>query len=114
MSDNNLPKQGFTAFFERIFIFRDILDSLPRKYIAKSSFLLSLGLLYIWNNHSFAKLARELVVKKSESESLRSKYTMIKAEYMYKIKRSQIEDIVKAINLEVPNYPPYRVKLKNR
>lgn len=97
---------------ERVLLLRGFLNELPSKYVSKAFILFLVGIFYIANSHFYDRTVRKVNKLQEEVEVLRVDYTMLKAEYMFDSKRSEVAKRLHPYGIEISNYPPFVINNK--
>lgn len=85
---------------------------MPIRYIPYILFITGLGIFYIGNIHYADKNIRRLEQLKHEVNDMRSEYTTLNADYMYKSKQSEVARKVESLELYESTVPPYKIIVK--
>jgi hypothetical protein len=115
ISTNTAKKEKQASLFSKLEVLlslKGFLSSLPSKYIKKALIIFIVGILYIANSHFYDRTIRKINLLQEELEMLNVDYTMLKAEYMFDSKRSEIVDRLQPFGIEIPAVPPFVIKSK--
>ena len=84
----------------------------PIQYMPKIVFISGILILYIMNSYLIEKKRIKIERIKSDIEDLRTDYTTMKAEYMFKSKQSEVAKRVIKIGLKENTTPPVKIKIE--
>ncbi len=87
-------------------------DGIPVRYMPKILFVAFLLVLYIMNSYLIEKKRIRIQKVKAEIEDLRTDYTTMKADYMFKGKQSEVAKRVSSMGLKESSEPPFRIVVR--
>ena len=103
----------FSTFFSGYGKLEQIFEEgVPVKYMPKVLFVSGLLILYIMNSYLIEKKRIRIQKVKAEIEDLRTDYTTMKADYMYKSKQSEVVKRVESMGLKESSAPPTHIVVK--
>ena len=118
LKTGNKPKRGsgktiFTWIEEKLDVTKLLGEGVPVQFVPPVSFVVLLGLIYIWGNHRADNMVREIEKVQQEVEDLRADVTTLEAEYMLSSMQSELAKKVAHQGIVELEQPPIKITLKD-
>lgn len=118
LKTGNKPKAGsgktiFTWIEEKLDVTKLLGEGVPVQFVPPVSFVVLLGLIYIWGNHRADNMVRKIEKVQQEVEDLRADVTTLEAEYMLSSMQSELAKKVANQEIVELEHPPIKITLKD-